>query len=303
MKRSFILIFLNLFLFSLHAGGAVESSDPATAPSHAAGYPRTVIDARGEQITLEAEPTRIVSLGPNITELIFALGRGGSLVGRTDWCSYPSETAEVASVGSLREPSIEAILSLHPDLVIASTHAPMDVLDLLGEAGVNTAIYYGPDTYEGLYQVVHGTGEILGAEEEARGLTEDIRRRTDKVLSAVAALKSRPRVYFVVAFGEGGDWTATGDTFIHQMLTMAGGDNIASDSEGWSYSLEKLMVEDPDMIIINNGLGESFRNSPLYSELRAVREGRVFEVDENIIVRQGPRLIEGLETLSALFGA
>ena len=222
-------------------------------------------------------------------------------MGRTDWCDYPSGVSTISSVGSLREPNAETILAMQPDLVIASTHAPLEKLQLLEDAGIPTLALYGPEEYNGVYQVIETMGKILGT--DATELLEDMRGRTAEVLARAAKLTSKPRVYYVVGFGEGGDWTATGDTFIHQMLTMAGGENIAADASGWSFSLERLVAEEPDMIILNRGLADSFKETPLYRELSAVKGGRVFEVDENTIVRQGPRLIDGLETLNALFGS
>ena len=300
MKRIFLLTSSILFgIFALTAGGSQES---ATAGPEAPPSPGDVKDARGRTITLHGAPGRIVSLGPNITEIIYALNRGDSLVGRTDWCDYPHEASTIPSVGGPKDPSLETILSLRPDLVIASTHAPLESLGIMEEAGLLTLVLYGPETYDGAYQVIETVGRILGADAAAAELLEEMRRRTAAVLTRAAALTDKPRVYYAVGFGEGGDWTATGDTFIHQMLTMAGGRNVAAGAAGWSFSLERLVLEDPDMIILNRGLANSFKRTPIYKELKAVKDGQIFEVDENTIVRQGPRLIDGLETLNALFG-
>ena len=299
MKRfSLSILFFLFFSLLLFAGGRAEADLP-TAPG--ADFPVILEDSRGEAVSLGAAPRRIISLGPNMTEIIYALGRGDALAGRTDWCDYPAAAAQVPSVGSLQEPSVEAILALQPDLVIASTHAPLELMKLLEEAGVATAGFIGHETYQGVYDVILKTGRVLGAREEAETLVADMKKRAAGVSEAAARMTSRPRVYFVVGFAEGGDWTATGDTFIHQMITLAGGKNIAAQASGWSYSLERLIQEDPDLILMNRGMKEAFIKAPLYRELRAVKEDRVYEVDENIIVRQGPRLIDGLELLHRLF--
>jgi iron complex transport system substrate-binding protein len=291
---------LLIFLLSslVFAGGRAEAGHSMAAD---AAFPLSLEDSRGQAVTVAAEPKRIISLGPNMTEIIFALGKGDALAGRTDWCDYPAEAAAVPSVGSLQEPSVESILALQPDLVIASTHAPLELMALMEEAGVATAGFIGHETYEGVYDVIIKTGRVLGAGAAAETLVESMKERAARVSEAALNMSSRPRVYFVVGFAEGGDWTATGDTFIHQMITLAGGENIAADASGWSYSLERLIQEDPDLILMNRGMKDAFISTPLYRDLRAVKEGRVFEVDENIIVRQGPRLIDGLELLHRLF--
>lgn len=205
MKRTIFLILITLAVaLPLFAGGTQESSPSSVPPTGRSPFPLTVTDARDKTITLKTEPVRIVSLGPNMTELIYALGRGDLLAGRTDWCDFPAAAAQVPSVGSLREPSVETILTLRPDLVIASTHAPLENLDLLEDAGIPTAVFYGPDSYTGVYQVIEATGEVLGADAEAADLLEEMKSRTEAVLSAVATLTAKPRVYYVVGFGEGG---------------------------------------------------------------------------------------------------
>lgn len=312
MLRVFLFLLSFITPFSLFAGGTRETPpEPVSQPSSvkeadqkealSSEYPQSVIDSAGKTIFLTKPVSRIVSLGPNITETVFALGKGDLLVGRTDWCDYPSQVAGLASVGSLQEPSIEAILDLDPDLVLASTHAPMETLARLDQAGLNTAIFFGPETFAGIYEVITGTAALTGAREEGDAMVRDIRERSFGVEARVKAMESHPRVYFVVGFGEGGDWTAGSDTFIHQMITMAGGDNIAGNITGWSYSLEKLVEEDPEIILLNIGLKDLFAAAPVYSQLRAVKEDRVYEIDENLIVRQGPRLIQGLELMQSIF--
>lgn len=304
MKRLFLSITIILMAGSLlFAGGTQESSPSGIVEpiSEESAYPKTITDSRGYQVVLESEPMRVVSLAPNMTEIIYAIGAGETLVGRTDWCDFPAGTADVMSVGSLQEPSIEAILALAPDLVIGSTHAPLETLDMIEQAGIRTLALVGHEEYVGVYDLINYTADALDAEEGGAALIADMKARSAMVEAATASISNSPRVYYVVGYGEGGDWTATGDTFIHKMLTLAGGTNIAAEAAGWSFSLEKLVEEDPDIIIVNKGLTAAFSASPIYSGLRAVKEGRVLEIDENTIVRQGPRLIDGLESLSSFF--
>ena len=122
-------------------------------------------------------------------------------------------------------------------------------------------------------------------------------------LRKVAAFSENPTVYYVVGFGEGGDWTAGGDTFIGQMIEMAGAVNIAADVTGWSFSLELIVDRDPDLILLPDWAETLFKTTPIYSDLRAVGNGNTVAFDENAIVRQGPRLADGFASLVDIIGS
>ena len=140
----------------------------------------------------------------------------------------------------------------------------------------------------------------MGADEKAREIMDDIEARRQAVQDAVAGRKSIPRVYYALGFGDAGDWTAGAGTFIDNMISMAGGENIATH-EGWSYSKEMLVDENPEVVFLALGDGADFLTLPIYKDLAASRAGKVYEIDTNILDRQGPRLIDGLEQLSAIF--
>ena len=284
IRKTVLLVFilLTLLQFELTAGGRQEAAADASE-------------------TTEIQSLRVVSLAPNITEVIYALGKGDYLVGRTDWCNYPPEAEKVAAVGSITQPSIEAIIDLNPDIVIASTHGPKEAADMIEKAGIEVRYYYGPATFEGVYDVLSSVGRDLGAEAEAASLIEDMSGRYEELKKRAAAITNRPSIYYVIGFGEGGDWTAGGDTFIGQMIDVAGGNNIAADVSGWSYSLEKIVEADPDIILVSYRLIDSFIHTPVYSDLTAVKTGRVYGIDDDKINRQGPRLIEGIEELNEAF--
>jgi len=259
----------------------------------------SLTDSRGQEILLTDYPKRVISLGPNLTETIFALGKGGLLVGRTDYGDYPAQVKSIPTVGSLQEPNIETIINLEPDLALASTHVSEETIQTLEEAGIKVALLYGPNNFSGLSDVINGCGTLLDARQEADQLMADINRRLKIVTKEVDRRTYRPRVYYALGFGDGGDWTSGAGTFISTMIEMAGGENIVKQ-KGWSYSKELLVEADPDIIIMAQGKKETFLSLPIYKDLKASLNGRIYEIDENILVRQGPRLIDGLETLSAL---
>ena len=265
------------------------------------GYPLTLIDSMGREITLESEPKRVISVGPNITETIYAIGAEDKLIARTDYCDYPEDVLNKDSIGSLREPNIEKILELNPDLIIASTHFDPEVLKKLEGLNLKVAVLYGEESFEGAYNTIEKTGIFLNKEVNAQKIIEDMK---SKVNDAIEAVKDQPKpeIYYVVSYGEGGDYTATGETFISQIIEMAGGKNAADDAQGWKYNIEKLVEKDPDILICPKYFDskQGIIQANGYKELTAVKEGRLFEIDNNMLDRQGPRIADGLEELAKI---
>lgn len=293
------ILFSILLCTALFAGGTRE--EPLREKTASASYPRTISDSFGREVTIPSPPMRIVSLGPNVTETIFALGEEERLVGRTSWCDYPAGTASIPVVGSLMEPNMEAIVALEPDLVIASTHFQKESLRMMEQLKLPTLVLYGKNEIDGVYELISGISAALAIESSAEEYIESMRHRLKRLTGRVAG-RERPRVYYVIGFGESGNYTAGGDTFIHQLIELAGGENIAADLEGWSYSLEMLLKQDPDILICSDeaGVRERLMSTPGYKELSAVKEGEVYTIDVDTIDRQGPRLIEGVESLAAI---
>lgn len=289
--------------------GTVQSSTTAettVAPvttekdGNATAYPLTVVDSYDNEAVIVSEPVRIVSCAPAITEMLFELGAGEKVVGRTDYCNYPLDVSEIESVGMIDVPSIEAIVALEPDLVIASSIFTEDSYKSLTDLGITVVIFHDEYDVDGVKDMISSVGEIINRKEAAQNLISDMTETIQGAQDSVEGLE-RPTVYYAMSFGEYGDYTAGGDTFVHQMITAAGGDNIASDLIGWSYSVEKLVEEDPDVIIVNQFMLEDFLVTPPYSELSAVKNGRVYGIDADLIERQGYRNAEGIALLAGLF--
>ncbi|MCG8453991.1 MAG: ABC transporter substrate-binding protein [Spirochaetales bacterium] len=303
--RRFRFLFL-VFALVLGWTGSLAASGQADAVSSSSSHKKSskslvVRDFHGREIQLDEPAQRVVALSPVITETVFALEQGNSLVGKTEYCDYPPEAQGITTIGSLREPDIEAIAALEPDLVVASAHFSEEHLRQLEALGITVAVLMAPDSLRGGQEaVIRPLATLLGAEDKAKDLILQLNQQIDAELEKVKSFQFQPRVYYVVGFGDGGDWTAGGDTFIGEMIELAGGENIAQDTEGWSFSLEALVARDPDVIFIPSWADGVFQNSPVYSDLRAVQSGNVFVVDENTIVRQGPRIGEGLASLVSI---
>ncbi|QCX32648.1 ABC transporter substrate-binding protein [Caloramator sp. E03] len=264
-------------------------------------YPLTITDSYNRQVTIDKKPERIVSVAPNITEIVAALNAKDRLVGRTDYCDYPQDISSIESIGTLMEPNIEKIVSLKPDIVIASTHFKKESLEKLEQLNIKVVVLYGAENFDGAYETIEKVGEIIGEKEAADKIVSDMKKKVNEVISKVKNA-SKPKVYYVISYGKYGDYTAGKGTFIDEAIKMAGGTNIAEDAEGWKYSIEKLVKNDPDIIICSKYYDSKagISSTPGYKDLRAVKEGKLLEIDNNMLDRQGPRLAQGLEELAKL---
>lgn len=279
-----------------------ETTEQTGALEKSVTYPVTVKDSEGSEIMIETEPEKVISLAPNITEMIFVLGSGDKLVGRTDYCDYPKEALEITSIGTLQEPDIEKIVSLEPDLVIASTHFSEESEKQLSDLGIKVLVLYEEHEIDGVYTMLETLGTVINAQEKSLKAVNDMKAVMDETKEVVSGLEA-PSVYYVVGFGEYGDYTAGGDTFISQLITLAGGENIAKEVQGWSYSLESLVAADPDIILIDNTMKDAFIRADHYKDLSAVKNGMVFGIDKSILERQGVRNAEGVRTIAEIFHA
>jgi iron complex transport system substrate-binding protein len=304
-KRILLFILTILFVFSMigcsNTGDVTEGKAPDNKIEESSVFPLTITDAFSRQVKIDKEPQKVISIAPNITEMIFALNRSSKLIGRSEYCDFPEEAKNITSVGSIREPSIEKIVELKPDIVIASTHFEKETVQKLEEIGINVVILFGAESFEGVYDTVEKVGKVLNAEEEAEKLVSEMKLKVQNVLDKVKD-KPQPSVYYVISYGKTGDYTAGKDTFVGQMLEMAGGKNVADDTKGWEYSLEKIIEKKPEIIICSKYYNskQGIESTNGYKDLDAVKNGKLYEIDNNLLDRQGPRLADGLTELARI---
>lgn len=265
----------------------------------------TVTDDYGRTVVVPSEPQRVVSLSPAVTEIMFALGAGEMLVGRTDFCAYPSEAASIPSIGGISNLNVEHIFALQPDLVISGSMIPKRATDQMDAMGTPIVCVVEKPGFEALYDNITAIGRLVGKEHEADSLNKVLSCEL-LALSEADAIVTRqphnthnsqhtaPTCYYVVGFGAGGNFTAGGNTFINDIIRMAGGRNIAEDIDGWSYSMEALVKEDPDYIIVRREDSAAFCAMRPYNTLRAVREGRVIGIESGMLDLQVPRNIDAI---------
>ncbi len=280
-------------LVALLAAGC-GGDEPAAEPTPSAGS-ITITDDAGQQLTLAKPAQRVVSLAPTQTELVFAVDGGDRLVGVSDFCDYPAEAQEIEKVGDFSSPNVERIVALEPDLVVAATGVQATVTERLAELGVPVAVL-DPATLDGMVSDLQKLGALLGTEQRAQELADELGATIQDVEDKLAGVE--PVAVFFEIYGKP-LMTAGSGTMIEDIVTRAGGENIGSAAgEGFpEFSLEVLVREDPQVYIAVKGAQSdpgSIAKRAGYAQLSAVKDGRVFVMDDNLVVRSGPRAVEGL---------
>jgi iron complex transport system substrate-binding protein len=292
---------LLLALAVLAACGSASGTSSSASPAAAATGPVTVTDDSGHQVTLATPAARVVSLAPANTEIAFALGAGGKLVAGTTYDDYPAAAKALPKIGDFQSPSVEKIVSFQPDLVLAAGGIQAGLRTKLENYGIKVFVV-DPSTLDGVYTDLTALGKLLGVSDKATTVVAAMKQRADAVEQKVAGL-SRPTV-FVEIYSKP-LMTAGKATFIDNLVTLAGGTNIgdAAGSGFPSFSSEVLFKDDPDVYVATTGSMASpvqIAKRSGYSGLKAVKDGRVYVIEDNLLVRPGPRLVDGLEQLARM---
>lgn len=288
-KKSLVLFFIGITLSLLFL---IRSAFPSSF----------FIDEVGRKVTLLLPPRRIISLAPNITEILFALGLEEEIVGVTLNCNYPEKVKEKVRVGSYISLDVERILSLKPDLVIATGAGnTRDMVDRLERLGIPTYVIF-PKKFDDVLKSILGIGQIVRREEKARLITQEMNERKQKVIEKTYNLP-RPRVFLQI--GEFPLVTVGKGSFADDLIRLAGGENIAGEEKQMypRFGREEVLRRAPEVIIIStmNPKGDYER---IISEWRrwksipAVKEGRIYLIHSDLIDRPSPRIIDGLEKMT-----
>ena len=272
-----------------------------TSEINSEGQTRDVIDEAGRKVTLPGEVERVISLAPNLTEVVYAIGAGDRLVGDTTFCNYPPQAKNVAKVGDTLQPSIERILALRPQLVLVSTASELEAFaKQLNDQQI--AVYVtDPHDLEGVFRSILDVGDLLNKSPSAAALVKQLRARAETVDRAVAG---RPPVSVFFQLSGQPLYTAGKSSFVTNLIERAGGRSVTSDvNEAWPrLSDEAALASRPEAVIALSGdamgpaanttVAAALRNSP------AVQNGRVYLIDGELLTRPGPRLVDGLEQIA-----
>jgi iron complex transport system substrate-binding protein len=277
------------------------------APAVSSAQAIRVTDDVGKTLVLAGPPKRIISLAPNITEILFALGLGDRIIGVTRYCDYPPAAQTKEKIGGFLDPDIERIKALAPDVVVAFRGNPLSVLSKLEEIGVPLFILDIKNEIASVPHMIERIGAATGRMAEADRLNAELARTLDRVTAALAPVRETPRVFLSL---EGmGLWTFGRDSYFNDLLAKAKGVSVtaAIDQRWFEYGREALIRDDPDVFVVLAGSEANFRRAADWfrsqtglRDLKAVRTGRILFLDQNAASRFGPRLYDALAALARL---
>lgn len=298
-----------ILAMALVLAGACAAPEGEPGPNATSSTAFTITDSLGKTFSFDQPVDSIISLAPSNTEIVFAVGAGDKLIGRTDYDNYPPEAASIESVGSFWSPNKETVVIMNPDAILATgAHDQSGDTAWLEEKGLEV-ITLDPLTLSDVQEIITLVGTLTGNVAEAGELVADMQSRIDFVADRTAGLSDsqKPRVLHVTWHDP--LWTAGKDTFIDALIDIAGGVNIFDDITGDAQaSLDSAVIRDPDVITVFTGHGaardESYEwavadDSP-FKNTAAYLDGRIHLIDADIASRGGPRLVEALE-IYALF--
>jgi iron complex transport system substrate-binding protein len=264
----------------------------------------TFRDDLGREVTFSFPPKRIISLAPNTTEILFALGLDEEIVGVSLHCNFPEKAKVRPRVGSYINLDYERILSLKPDLVVATGAGnTKEMVERLGRLGFPAYVLF-PKQFDDILRSIRGLGRAIQRDREAAALAEAMRTRKERVARLVAGLP-RPRVFLQI--GEAPIVTVGRRSFADDLIRIAGGENVAGAEKNAypRYSMEEILRRSPEVIVISSmnprGDYEKVRREwARWPMLPAVRDRRVHVIDSDLLDRPAPRIVDGLEELARL---
>lgn len=299
MKKMIFMIFIILVLISTVSTAVFAES-----------FPLKYTDDLGREIVVEKEVQRIISLAPAITEIIYALGIEDKLVAVSSACDYPAEAVNKENVGRIDEPNIEKIISLEPDLVIAESVSKIETLKRLTKLGIKN-IGFKPGSINDTIDMIEDISYLTSAQSTGAELTAEMEKEYQelkKIVDKKLENNERRRVFFEIWSDP--LYTAGRGTFIDSLIHAAGGYNIGREAQGsWpTYNLESLIAADPEVYISSQHSSledlslEKLSQKKVLREVSAFKNERLYLVNQDLVNRPSPRIIEGYkELIKAIF--
>jgi iron complex transport system substrate-binding protein len=295
-----VLLPLVLVAACASAPAAIASPSPTTGPAH---YPITVVDDRGKALTLSAAPSRIVSLAPSATEIVFALGAGDKIIATDDFSDFPAEAKAIQKIGGFRT-SPETVIAQRPDLILAISSGNLPAqLESLSQP----LFVFDPSDLEGVYKNILAVGGLVDREQQAKALVADMRSRIDKIGETAKQATTRPRVLHEVDSTNPAQLFVAGPhNFIDSMITTVGGLNVAADASVKfpKLSPEEIVARNPDIVVLADfrfgTTPEMVMARPGWSAITAVKTRSIYPIDDDLVSRPGPRLVLGFEAYAKL---
>ena len=283
----------------------VAAVTSAPTPSADPGFPLTLTDDGGTAVTIPARPQRIVSLTPAVTETLFALGAGDRLVANSDFDDFPAEVTALPHVASFTGVDVEKVVGMKPDLVIAGGNGfnPPEAIAKLRAVGIPVLVTYA-DSVDGILRDIELVGSAIGAGSASTALTAWMRDRIDAIAAAVKTARAGklPTVFYELDATKD-IYGPAPDSFLASMIALAGGDPVTTgDPAVFAIPVEKLVAADPQVIVLGDAAygttPADVAARPGWGGIAAVTSGAVRPVNDTIVTRPGPRIVDGLRALA-----
>lgn len=285
------------------APAAASTATPTPAATPTATFPVTVKDQDGKPVTVSAPPKAIISFSPGITEILFAIGAGPQVIAADQFSDFPAEAKALKTRVKYTNPDVESALALNPDLV-AMSRAQRTSVERFRTAGLPVFYAPEPDTLDAVVESVRMWGQLTGHPAEAERVASDMRARIDATKAKVATVTEGPRAYYELS----DSLFSVGDqSFIGSMLTLLKAKNVATGAPTSFPQLtaEAVISRDPQVIFLADAVSggqslETLKKRPGWTSISAVKEGKVYPVNQDIGNRPGPRIVLALEELGRL---
>jgi len=285
------------------AGFLILLSSLIWAP-HAHSSSQRFKDEVGREVIVLFPPKKIVSLAPNVTEILFSLGLDQEIVGVSIHCNFPEKVQSKVRVGSYISLDFEKIVSLKPDLIIATGAGnTRDMVDRLERLGFPTYVIF-PKNVEDVMRSVGHLSQLVGREKEGAEIIQEMRRRRERVVALTLGLP-RPRVFLQI--GEAPIVTVGKNSFADDLIRLAGGDNVAGNEKEMypRFGMEEILKRSPEVILISSmnprgNYQKVLQEWSRWKTIPAVKNRQIYLIDSDLVDRPSPRIIEGLEDMARI---
>jgi len=291
---------LQIFVLAITTLSLFACSNRVNEKTASQSATRAVTDEAGRRVVLPQKIDRIISLAPNLTEIVYAVGAGDRLVGDTTYCDYPEPAKNVAKVGDTMTPSVERIIALKPQIVLVSTASQLEAFTNQLSAQQIAVYVTNPQSLDDIFHSIQTLGDLFNEHDRAAGVVSGLRTRADAVDAATKT--ARPVKVFYQVAGEP-LYTIGRDAFTTDLIRRAGGASVTAEVPGAfpRFSDEAALAAKPDAIILPTGGSMGEGNSAVVSALKnspAVLNGRIYKINGDLLSRPGPRLVDGLEEMA-----
>ncbi|MCM3387941.1 ABC transporter substrate-binding protein [Ureibacillus chungkukjangi] len=292
---------ISLLLVGCSTSVEPAKKDDASSTEESGAY--TVIDDRGVEVTFEEVPKTIVSLQPSNTEILFELGVGEQIIGATEFDTYPEEALEIERISDSMTINTERVVELQPDVIFAYTVGEETHIEQLENAGLKVFVIQTASTIEDVYGDIEQIAEVLKVEEKADEIVTGIENQIEAVQEKTVSLDKKEKVYFEISPSPD-IWSVGSGTFQQELIEAAGVENIYADQQSWfAVSEEDLIIRNPEAIITTVNYSEDPKGEILaregWSNITAVQNEEVYELNADILDRPGPRIGEAIELIAS----